>query len=305
LDDIAANYLRALQETIRADRSAFGLYDSACAAGERLAGALPALAEEGAESEHVLIAPLVSEVGGDGGTLADATVRRGLATAVRDVRDRHPELDDVMRAGAAGGGLAWDILCDLYKVFFADIVGEFLRSVVAEHVKLAVPVLAVADPEGRIADWVAEKLVDLVPNPCEESTEAQELAEAVIAQHEHEGQRSRTVRQLLGGFVQLLPPPRTLTFETVPHGSGGVLRNRQVAQERPGDEDREDGDPEPLTCLMASLNPPITGFEARHDGQARHGRREDGGDDGDEEGAEPVGHERQCGRLRRAARSVS
>lgn len=179
MDDIAANYLRALQETIRADRSAFGLYDSACAAGERLAGALPALAEEGAESEHVLIARLVSEVGGDGGTLADATVRRGLATAVRDVRDRHPELDDVMRAGAAGGGLAWDILCDLYQVFFADIVGEFLRSVVAEHVKLAVPVLAVADPEGRIADWVAEKLVDLVPNPCEESTEAQELAEAV------------------------------------------------------------------------------------------------------------------------------
>ncbi len=84
-----------------------------------------------------------------------------------------------MEAASAGGGFAWDILCDLYQVFFADMVGEFLRSAVAEHVKLAVPVLVATDPEGRIADWVAEKLVDLVPNPCEESAEAAELAKAV------------------------------------------------------------------------------------------------------------------------------
>ncbi|MYW64314.1 hypothetical protein GTY65_09540 [Streptomyces sp. SID8379] len=176
LDEIAADYLRALQETLRADPSAFGLYETACAAGERLAGALGSLAQEGARSENALIARLVSEVGGDGGTLADAAVRRGLVAAARDVRGSHPELDDVM---GAGGGFAWDILCDLYQVFFADLVGEFLRSVVAEHVQLAVPVLVVADPEGRIAGWVAEKVVDLVPNPCEESAEATELAQAV------------------------------------------------------------------------------------------------------------------------------
>ncbi|MFD4607038.1 hypothetical protein ACFWOT_02785 [Streptomyces sp. NPDC058440] len=179
LEEIAADYLRALHETLRADRSAFGLYDTACAAGERLAGALGSLAVEGAESADVLVARLVSEVGGDGGMLADAAVRRGVAAAVRDVRDRHPELDDAMDAGVAGGGFAWDILCDLYQVFFADMVGEFLRSVVAEHVKLAVPVLIATDPEGRIADWVAEKVVDLVPNPCEESAEATDLAQAV------------------------------------------------------------------------------------------------------------------------------
>lgn len=50
---------------------------------------------------------------------------------------------------------------------------------VAEHVKLAVPVPVAADPEGRVADWVAEKLVGVVPNPCEESTEAAGLARAV------------------------------------------------------------------------------------------------------------------------------
>lgn len=180
LEEIAADHLRALHETLRADRSAFGLYDTACAAGERLARVLGSLAAEGAESENALVARLVSEVGGDGGTLADAAVRRGVAAAVRDVRSRHPELDDAMGGGAAvGGGFTWDILCDLYQVFFADMVGEFLRSVVAEHVKLAVPVLIATDPEGRIADWVAEKVVDLVPNPCEESAEATDLAQAV------------------------------------------------------------------------------------------------------------------------------
>ncbi len=180
LEEIAADHLRALHETLRADRSAFGLYDTACAAGERLAGALGSLAAEGAESADALVARLVSEVGGDGGTLADAAVRRGVAAAVRDVRDRHPELDDAMDAGAAGG-FAWDILCNLYQVFFADMVGEFLRSAVAEHVKLAVPVLIATDPEGTISDWVAEKVVDLVPNPCEEFAEATDLAQAVAA----------------------------------------------------------------------------------------------------------------------------
>ncbi|MFD4114699.1 hypothetical protein ACFWSJ_14705 [Streptomyces niveus] len=168
-----------MHQTLRADRSAFGLHDTACAAGERLALALGSMAAGGAESEDALVARLVSEVGGDGGTLADAAVRRAVAAAVRDVWDRHPELGDAIDAGATSGGFAWDILCDLYQVFFADMVGEFLRSVVAEHVKLAAPVLIATDPEGRIADWVAEKVVDLVPSPCEESAEATDLAPAV------------------------------------------------------------------------------------------------------------------------------
>ncbi|QXE35528.1 hypothetical protein KQY30_15930 [Streptomyces sp. GMY02] len=178
LEEIAADHLRALHETLRADRSAFGLYDTACAAGERLAGILGSLAAEGAESEDALVARLVSELGGDGGTLADAAVRRAVATAVRDVWDRHLGPDNAIEAGGTRGGFTWDILCDLYQVFFADIVGEFLRSVVAEHVKLTVPVLIATDPEGRIADWVAEKVVDLVPNPCEESAEATHLEQA-------------------------------------------------------------------------------------------------------------------------------
>ncbi|MBA5221618.1 hypothetical protein [Streptomyces griseoaurantiacus] len=212
LEEIAADYLRALHETLRADRSAFGLYDTACAAGERLAGALGSLAVEGAESADVLVARLVSEVGGDGGMLADAAVRRGVAAAVRDVRDRHPELDDAMDAGATGGGFAWDILCDLYQVFFADMVGEFLRSVVAEHVKLAVPVLVATDPESRIADWVAEKVVDLVPNPCEESAEATDLAQAVD-----------TAQSLVGAAQEPAATLPKIAESLVPRAVGKVL----------------------------------------------------------------------------------
>ncbi|WEV26787.1 hypothetical protein OYE22_17470 [Streptomyces sp. 71268] len=211
LEEIAADHLRALHETLRADRSAFGLYDTACAAGERLARALGSLSTEGAESENALIARLVSEAGGDGGTLADAAVRRGVAAAVRDVRNRHPELDDAMAKGAAGAGFSWDLLCDLYQLFFAATVGEFLRSVVAEHVKLAVPVLIATDPESTIADWVADKVVDLVPSPCEEAAEGTRLTRAVD-----------TTRSLVGSARDPSALPR-IAESLVPRAVGSVL----------------------------------------------------------------------------------
>ncbi|MEE1941474.1 hypothetical protein V1L54_19025 [Streptomyces sp. TRM 70361] len=212
LEEIAADQLRALHETLRADRSAFGLYDATRAAGEKLAGALGPLAAEGAESADALVARLVPEVGGDGGTLADAAVRRAVAAAVREVWDRHPELDGALDGGAARGGFAWDILCDLYQVFFADVVGEFLRSVVAEHVKLAVPVLIVTDPEGRIADWVAEKTVDLVPNPCEVAAEATDPAEAVD-----------TAQSVVGGAQDPSAVLPRIAESLVPRAVGRVL----------------------------------------------------------------------------------
>lgn len=208
LEEIARDHLRALHETLRADPSAFGLYDTACAAGERLAGTLGSLAEQRAESEEALIIRLTSEVAGDGGTLADAAVRRAAAAAVRDVLDKHPEMQDAMDSGTASGGFAWDILCDLYQVFFADLVAEFLRSVVAEHIKLAVPVLVAVDPEDRIADWIAEKVVGLVPNPRKESAEATDLAEAVDAAesvvgavHDPVGALQEIARELVPGAV--------------------------------------------------------------------------------------------------------
>ncbi|MFI9463321.1 hypothetical protein [Streptomyces xiamenensis] len=199
LEKIADDHLQALHETLRTDPSAFGLYEAACAAGERLADALGSLATEGTESADSLIARLIPEVGGDGDTLADAAVRRGLATAIRHVRHTHPELDHAMETGTARRGIAWDILCDLYQVFFAGVVAEFLRSVVAEHIKLTAPVLIAADPEGRIADRIAEEVMKLVPSPCEASAASTDPAQtAEIAQDP-----SQTLPGIAGSLVPL------------------------------------------------------------------------------------------------------
>jgi hypothetical protein len=46
--------------------------------------------------------------------------------------------------------------------------------VIAEKVKLVVPLLPAVDPEDHIADWVAERVLKLLPNPCEEAAELQE-----------------------------------------------------------------------------------------------------------------------------------
>ncbi|MFF8816290.1 hypothetical protein [Streptomyces pactum] len=169
LDDIAADHVRVLHRTLRADPSAFGLHEAVCTAGERLASALGALSEAGpggADSTDTFLARFTGEVGGDGGTLADAAVRRAAASAAQRLLD-HLEADDDSTAGLSG--LAGDLLCLLYRWFFADVVAEFLRAVVAEQVRLAVPLPPALDPEDRIPEWIAGHVLRLVPSPCEEA----------------------------------------------------------------------------------------------------------------------------------------
>ncbi|WP_406093324.1 hypothetical protein [Streptomyces sp. NBC_01013] len=167
-----------LHRTLREDPSAFGLYDVACAAGERLTTVMhtksapqndggadvgPDAADNGMDRTE-FVSRFTAAVGGEGGTISDAAVRRA-AAATADRLARHcPEV-------LAPGGSQWpgDLLCLLYQWFFADIVAEFLRVVIAEKVKLVVPVLPLADPDDHIADWVAERVLGLVPNPCEEA----------------------------------------------------------------------------------------------------------------------------------------
>jgi hypothetical protein len=179
LEEVADGLLHVLHATLRADRSAFGLYDTTCAAGDRLTAVLGSLARQGPESPDALIARLALEVGGGGGTLADAVVRRAVVRAGRHVIDRRAETAESLPPGSTCGGWAWDLLCDLYQVFFAQVVAEFLRSVIAEHIKLSVPVLVAIDPEGTIAERVADRLLELVPSPCEEAAGTAGPAEAL------------------------------------------------------------------------------------------------------------------------------
>ncbi|MFI0814396.1 hypothetical protein ACH4TX_08315 [Streptomyces sp. NPDC021098] len=160
LDDIAAEHLAVLHRTLREEPTAFGLYEAACAAGERLTTAVDAWA--GSRDGDEFAARFTSAVGGEGGTVADAAVRRAAAASVRRLLERHPEV------GAPGGsGLSGEGFCLLYQGFFAGVVAEFLRSAVAEKVKLVVPLLPALDPEDHIANWVAEHVLGLLPDPCE------------------------------------------------------------------------------------------------------------------------------------------
>ncbi|WAP58317.1 hypothetical protein [Streptomyces sp. S465] len=116
---------------------------------------------------------------GEGGTVADAAVRRAAVTSARRLLERHPEA-----GGPGGSGLSGEVFCLLFRGFFADVVAEFLRTAVAEKVKRVAPLLPAVDPEDHIADWIAEHLLGLLPDPCEEATrlaEAEEKADRVAS----------------------------------------------------------------------------------------------------------------------------
>ncbi|OEV04597.1 hypothetical protein AN216_06765 [Streptomyces oceani] len=81
LDGIAADHLDVLHRTMREDPSAFGLYEATRAAGDRLAAHLSI------DAPHVgtarFAARFTQTVGGEGGTIADAAVRRAAAATTR------------------------------------------------------------------------------------------------------------------------------------------------------------------------------------------------------------------------------
>jgi hypothetical protein len=56
----------------------------------------------------------------------------------------------------------------LYKLYFADIISGFVKTVIAEKIKLVFPALRVIDPAGVVAKHIADKVAELIPDPCEE-----------------------------------------------------------------------------------------------------------------------------------------
>ncbi|MFE6777468.1 hypothetical protein [Streptomyces sp. NPDC057702] len=180
-----------LHRTVRADPTAFGLYDATYAAGERVSSLLGALARTttlaatgsatgGPRDEALDAIPDVlradtdprtafvgyvsTVVGGTGGTITDAAVRRAAVATADEVSRLHPEA-----LAADGSGWTGDLLCLLYQGFFASVVAEFLRAVIAEKVTFVLPALPLLDPEDHVARGVFERVLRLLPNPCEEA----------------------------------------------------------------------------------------------------------------------------------------
>ncbi|MFF5769254.1 hypothetical protein ACFY8V_03615 [Streptomyces californicus] len=180
---------------------------------EATEGGPPDLGGDDDDARTVFAARLVRAVGGEGGTVADAAVRRAAAATADRMAAQHPEV-----LAADGRGWSGDLLCLIYQWFFADVVAEFLRGVIAEKIKLVVPVLPVADPEDHVADWVAEQVLRLVPNPCEEAerlkSAVDQVGDAVTA---FEDPTVGTLAQVARGLVPravgtalgLLAPPES------------------------------------------------------------------------------------------------
>ncbi|OEV04602.1 hypothetical protein AN216_06800 [Streptomyces oceani] len=69
---------------------------------------------------------------------------------------------------------------------------------IAEKIKLAVPVLPGIDPEDHIAEWVADHVHGLLPDPCEEAAGHAKAAEDTAAVIEDPASLlPRTARELV------------------------------------------------------------------------------------------------------------
>ncbi|MFJ6694568.1 hypothetical protein ACIQM4_00645 [Streptomyces sp. NPDC091272] len=126
------------------------------------------------------VAEFTDRVAGDGTTVVDAALRRAVVASARRILEQ-PGMREALGAPsgssstAPGGiGLTGDLLCLLYRWFFADLVSEFLRAVIAEQIDLMVPGLSSVAPEAGISDKVTDLVLSLVPDPCEEATETAE-----------------------------------------------------------------------------------------------------------------------------------
>lgn len=150
IEDQGRRWLNQLHRDLRADPDAYGLRVRATAMGRAFVRAYDGLRERGDPDLMQVVGEFALRVVGARTGVVDAAGRR----AAVQVGER--------LFGPAGEAL----FCLLYHEFFADLVAEFLRAVIAEEIRFALPALVPLDPSGRIVDWIARRLVALVPDPC-------------------------------------------------------------------------------------------------------------------------------------------
>ncbi|GIJ34656.1 hypothetical protein [Micromonospora sediminimaris] len=169
----AEKFRDALRDALREDPERFGIQSSARASGDRLITVLDDLRQPDPAllrgiADHPYLAPadefvrrFVAEVGGDGRLVVDAATRRAARRVVERLVDHDGPLADPLRPG----GISGELFCALYQSFFGDLVGQFVHILIAENVKLALPVLAL-DPTDTVAGFVADQIVKVLPDPC-------------------------------------------------------------------------------------------------------------------------------------------
>ncbi len=175
-------------------------------AGENLVDVLDALHTSGPDAFHPLrgnspdvraeafVQWFADRIAEAGGIPSNSVVRR---TAVRCARNilENPEIRSVITRADSTVDLRLDseLFCEIYRLFFTQLVGEFIRSIITAKIDLWVPELRTID--SKILEWVGGMVVELIPDPCEERRRREgegslaNLARDLVAE---------TVRRVLG-----------------------------------------------------------------------------------------------------------
>ncbi|MBT8224226.1 MAG: hypothetical protein HKP61_01800 [Dactylosporangium sp.] len=174
---------RALAEDLADDPDRYGLRPAAVAAGQRLVDALAALMRGETlppptgpvpdDPVGALRAGLVEQVAGDGTLIADSVVRRAAVRCAERLTEPGSPITAALADGDVRPGsrsVTGELFCVIYRMFFGEVVGEFLKTAIAAKLQVMVPVLPVLPLGigGKVAEWAAGKAVELIPNPCEE-----------------------------------------------------------------------------------------------------------------------------------------
>lgn len=184
----------ALQQTIRADPDTYELRTTMVATGKNLVDALDDLHTTGlarfgpspdgtAEVQAaVFVNRFVDRVVGVAGTPAGSAARQAATFCGREVLRSEPRLSRAVENGwfTTEYRLSNKVLCDIYKLFFERTLGEFVKSVVTAKIVLWLPGVYLVDPNGRIPDWVAEKVVSDILDPCQEQHRRGDEAGSVV-----------------------------------------------------------------------------------------------------------------------------
>lgn len=177
-------FLAALESELRADAAAFGLVETSRQVGAGLINVLEALSLDGPvalgplvgatadERAELFVRRFVARTAGQGGVLTDAVARRAASQSAETLLTAHPVLRHAVETGTDAGGtpIGDGLFCEIYRLFFADLVTGFLTTVIAGKITL-MQVLPVLDPAGEIANWLAGKVVEMIPTPCHEKEE--------------------------------------------------------------------------------------------------------------------------------------
>lgn len=110
----------------------------------------------------------IDEVVGDSGLLVDALARRAARRTAERLLEMSPAVRDAVASGDTSDVVLPDaVFCELYQLFFADLVEEFFRAVIFAKLVTVAPVLPLVDPADLVSR-ATTRVVARVVSPCAE-----------------------------------------------------------------------------------------------------------------------------------------